>query len=210
MSRVIVMPSALPVMRQVWGIRSADMRFSNALTGSGQTQVGGPPRRTCSLVSEAKIPQRAEGAMWRVLLHDLGGTVNRVAVHDTLRPLPLGTARGTWTADAAAAGAMALTINAGAAQAGRTLLAGDWIGVHQESVFHRQLLLVMADAVADTAGRIAVRTALPLRADLPAGGPVAWDRPTCLMQATSSEQQWTLESRQEGGYAIDLVERWET
>lgn len=205
---IITLPPNLPVKRQDFGIQSFDLSFSSGDTGSTQVAVLAPPRRTCALVSQERIPVMAEAAMWRALAHALRGRVNVLAVHDVLQPAPRGTARGNWTAVAAGAGASALSIQLGAAQAGKTLLQGDWVGVNQGSI-HRQLLHVQADAVANATGLITVQFEPVLRIPVAAGSIVVWDRPTCLMRRTDSKSTWSSESRSQGGFSFDLVESWE-
>ncbi|KLN57616.1 hypothetical protein [Variovorax paradoxus] len=205
---IIDLPTSLAVQRQDFGIRTFDLTFANGDTGSSQVAVLAPPRRTCALVSEDRIPVLAQAAVWRALMHAMDGQVNVLAVSDLLQPAPRGTARGAWTAAAAAAGAASLTINMGAAQAGKTLLQGDWIGVNQTSI-QRQLLHVQADAVANAAGQIMVQFKPGLRVAVAAASAVVWDRPTCLMRKTDSQSKWSSSSRTQGGFSLDLMESWE-
>ncbi|WP_208513537.1 hypothetical protein [Variovorax paradoxus] len=205
---IVTLPPNLPVKRQDFGLQTFDLSFSSGDTGSTQVAVLAPPRRTCALVSEERIPSMSEAAQWRALAHALRGQVNVLAICDLLQPVPRGTARGTWTAMAALAGASSLSIQMGAAQAGKTLLQGDWIGVNQGSV-QRQLLHVQADAVADAAGLIVVQIEPVLRVAVAAGSAVVWDRPTCLMRRTDTKSNWSSESRAQGGFSFDLMESWE-
>lgn len=205
---IVTLPPNLPVKRQDFGIQTFDLSFSSGDTGSSQVAVLAPPRRTCALVSEERIPLMSEAAMWRSLVHALRGQVNVLAVSDMLQPAPRGTARGVWTALAATAGASSLSIQLGVAEAGKTLLQGDWIGVNQGSV-HRQLLHVQADAVANAAGLIVVQIEPVLRVTVAAGSAVIWDRPTCLMRKTDAKNNWSSESRTQGGFSLDLMESWE-
>jgi hypothetical protein len=205
---IIALPTSLPVKSQVFGIKSFDLTFANGDTGASQVTVLAPPRRTCSLVSEERIPVLAQAAAWRSLIHALDGQVNQLAVFDLLQPAPRGTARGAWTSVATAAGATTLSINMGEDQANKTLLQGDWIGVNQGAVY-RQLLHVQADAIANAAGLIAVSFKPALRVAVAGGVAVVWDRPTCLMRRTTTDNNWTSESRAQGGFSLDLMESWE-
>lgn len=204
----VSLPPNLPVKRQDFGLQTFDLTFSNSDSGSIQTSVLGPSRRTCALVSEDRIPVMAEAAQWRALVHALRGQVGRIAVHDLLNPVPRGTARGAWTAVAAAPGASTMTIRLGTPQAGKTLLTGDWIGVNQESN-QRQLLHIQADAAADVDGLITVTFEPVLRVAVATGSAVIWDRPTCRMRRTRTDTSWSSESRAQGGFSLDLVESWE-
>lgn len=207
---IIEWPLDLPVRSQDFGVDHFDLDFTNDDTGSGQTAVLGPRRMTCAMTSEDAVSiERA--ARWRSLIFALAGRVNQVAIWDVLHPTPRGTVRGLLTAaQPAAAGATTLYIQAGPAQAGRTLLQGDWIGVHQASAdVSRQLLHVQANAVVDGQGLMAVQIGVPLRVALPASSPVAWDRPTCLMRQTTTNNKWTSRSAGQSGFSMDLRERWE-
>lgn len=205
---IVTLPLDLPVKRQDFGLQTFDLTFSNADSGATQTAVLGPARRTCSMVSEDRIPVMAQAAQWRALIHSMRGQVGRIAIHDLLNPVPRGTARGAWTAVAALPGASTMSVRLGTPQAGKTVLMGDWIGINQESN-QRQLLHVQADAVADAAGLITLTFEPVLRTAVVTGSAVVWDRPTCRMRMTKSDTNWSSESRSQGGFSLDLVEAWE-
>ncbi len=206
---IIDLPQGLPVKSQAWGLRSYDQAFSNGDSGASQVAVLGPIRRTCSLVSEEAIPIADEAALWTGLAHALNGRVNRLAVYDVLRPQPRGTARGSWTAAAAAAaGSDMVVIQAGAGQAGRTLVPGDWVGVNQGGL-QRQLLYVRAPVQVDGAGLLSVSVAPALRWAVAAGAAIVWDRPTCLMRQVGTDAKWTSQGSATGGFSLDLIESWE-
>jgi hypothetical protein len=204
---IVQIPEELSILRQDFGIRNFDFTFTGGDTGATQTTLRAPPRRTCSIVSNDR-ELMVESAAWRVLLHALRGRVNQLAVYDMTQPEPLGTARGSWTAGGAGAGSATMQIAAGSAQAGRTLLAGDWIGVNQQSV-GRQLLHVQADAVADSNGTLTVVFEPVLRIAVGIGSAVAWQRPTCLMRRVSDETAWSGHpGDMQGGFSLDLMEDW--
>lgn len=205
---IVTLPLDIPVVSQTFGLTWYDLEHSNPDTGASQVKVLGPPRRTCSIVgNEREDPEAAP--RWRALVHALRGRVNQLAVYDLLNSEPRGSARGAWTAAAtAAAGAATLSISVGAAQDGRTLLQGDWIGVNQAGT-GRQLLHVQADAVA-AGGLLVVSVEPVLRLSVAAGSPIVWDRPTCLMRRTTRDTRWTVRPGElEGGFGLDLQESWE-
>jgi hypothetical protein len=205
---IVQIPEDLSILRQDFGIRTFDFGFEGSDTGATQVVLRAPPRRTCTIVSNDR-ELMGEGAAWRVLLHALRGRVNSLAVYDINQPEPRGTARGAWTSGGAAAGAASMIVDAGAAQAGQTLLAGDWIGVNQ-LVNGRQLLHVQADAVVDGSGRMLVVFEPVLRLAVAAGSTVVWQRPTCLMRRTSGETSWSTHPGEfEGGFSLDLMEDWQ-
>lgn len=207
---IIDWPLDLPVRSQDFGVDHFDLDFTNNDTGSGQVAILGPRRMTCAMTSEDAVPlERA--ARWRALIFALGGRVNQVAIWDVLHPVPRGTVRGVLTAaQPASAGSTTLYIHAGQAQAGKTLLQGDWIGVHQASSdVSRQLLHVQASTVVDSQGLVTVQIGVPLRVALPASSPIAWERPTCLMRQTTTNNKWTSQRAGQSGFSMDLRERWE-
>lgn len=204
---IVALPTNLLVSKHSFGVRRYDLTFAGGDTGSTQTAVLGPSRRTCSLTSPQLI-SAADSVRWRALLHALGGRVNHLAVYDRLNSEPKGTARGTWTASGAAVpGAKQMVINAGVAQAGKTLLTGDWFGVNQQGT-NRQLLHVQADAVVAGSGLVTVFFESALRSAVASGSAIAWDKPTCLMKSESDSDSWTVSAGYQGGFSLDLLEQW--
>lgn len=210
MSVIVELPSDINIASMEWGLMSFDLGNTNADTGSTQVAVLGPLRRTCAIVSNEREEDPEVMARWRALLHAMRGRVGRIAVWDVRSPEPRGTARGMWTVAAATpAGATSVALTA-AGQSGRTVLLGDWIGVHQEATgAARQLLHVQADAVVQ-GGAVTLQFEPALRVSLPVGAMVVWDRPTCLMRRTSNETRWKdTPGDFQGGYSLDLMESWE-
>lgn len=205
---IVQIPEELSILRQDFGLRNFDFTFAGSDTGATQTTVRAPARRTCTLVSNER-EALDDGAAWRVLMHALRGRVNVLAVYDVMQPEPRGTARGAWSCSGgAAAGAASMFINAGAAQAGQTLLAGDFIGVNQ-AANGRQVLHVQADAVVAGNGLMTVTFEPVLRLAVAAGSAIVWQRPTCLMRRTTDETSWGLHpGEMEGGFSLDLMEDW--
>lgn len=203
---IVELPVDLLVSQHSFGVRHYDLTFPGGDTGAVQTAVHGFPRRMCSLSSPQLISDE-DAARWRTLLHALRGRVNHLAVHDRLNSEPRGTARGVWTAGGAVAGAASMQIAIGSAQAGKTLLAGDWIGVNQQSS-GRQLLHVQSDAVADGNGTLTVIFEPVLRIPVALGSAVVWQRPTCLMKSQSDTDSWSVSKGKQGGFSLDLLEQW--
>lgn len=204
---IVTIPSGMLVKRQDFGTRDFGLEFSNADSGASQTAINGPPRMTCSLVSNDAM-DRGEAAAWRALVLALKGRVNQLAVYDILNAAPRGTMRGSLTlAAAAVAGVDTLRISGGSTQAGRTLLTGDWIGVNQGGS-NRQLLHVQADATADATGLMVVSVAPNLRVGIASGSSVVWDKPTCLMRRAVQENTWSSSGASQGAFNLDLLEDW--
>lgn len=204
---IIGLPSNLLASQHTFGVRHFDLSYPGGDTGSTQTVVHAPPRRTCSLTSPELVAPE-DSVRWRALLHALGGRVNHLAVHDRLNSVPKGSARGVWTAAVSAPpGSKTMVINAGVAQAGKTLLVGDWIGVNQLST-NRQLLHVQADAVVGEDGLMPVTFEFALRVSVGVGSSIAWDHPTCLMASQTDVDSWSASKGHQGGFSLDLMEQW--
>lgn len=115
----------------------------------------------------------------------LKGATNRIVLWNLRRPAPLGTMRGSPTLGVSvtqlANTATIVTI------AGQTLLAGDMIGMGG------QLVRVMADAVADGSGNLAVEFAPRTRAAISSGAAVAWDKPTAnfILASNGAPVDWS-------------------
>lgn len=204
---IITLPTNILWKRQQFGHQNFDLEFSGGDSGSSQVAVNGPPRWTCSLVSN-ELLDLDQAAAWRALVLSMKGRVNFLAVSDLLNSQPRGTLRGNLTAAVAtAAGAGTVQILAGTGQVGRTLRLGDWIGVNQGSS-NRQLLHVQQDAVVTANGMITVSFEPVLRVAVSAGSAVVWDRPTCLMRRNEQSGSWASEGAVQGGFSLELMEHW--
>lgn len=208
---VIAYPAGLQLVTQSWGQDRFDKTFSSGDTGASQTAVLGPPRWTCGFAASPALPA-ALAATWRALVLNMEGRINKLAVYDIANPRPRGTVQGFPTAFASAArGADSITIAAGSAMAGRTLLVGDWIGVNQAAEdVSRQLLMVTQDAVFNASGVATVSIRPRLRAPVLNSSLIVLERPTCLMRATIDNSRWQNSAgRLQGGFSLDLRESWE-
>lgn len=203
---IIAIPTGLLVTRQQFGLQDYGFTFDGSDSGATQSTILGPVRRTCSLSAGETAPPES-AVIWRTLVHALRGRVNHLAVYDLLNPRPKGSASGTPTAAATAAGANVMSLNFGAGQAGATLKQGDWIGVNQAGS-NRQLLHVQADTTVNGSGVMTVLFEPVLRMAVGAGSAVVLDRPTCLMKQTTEKNNWSASKRVEGGFSLDLMEQW--
>lgn len=82
MSQIITLPDDINIPTLTFGVISYDLAHENPDTGSTQVAVLGPPRRTCSIVSNEREEDPEMIGRWRALLHALRGRVNRLAVWD--------------------------------------------------------------------------------------------------------------------------------
>jgi hypothetical protein len=110
---VITFPTALEsyVAQQAIGQRRFDTFDASDVTGAVDVVVGGPPRWTMQLAAHDGMELPIAG-QWDALLLQLRGGVNHLAMHDFLRPLPTGTARGSsiTTSSTTALGASAVAV----------------------------------------------------------------------------------------------------
>ncbi len=163
-------------------------------SGSIQARSYGVPVWALQLVSPEAMTDR-EAGLWKATGLQLRGLVNHLEAFDPSRPAPLGSLRGTLTlALVAPAGTALLDITAGVGQAGRTLEAGDLLQVGN-GLGTSQLVVAMAPAVVDGAGRIVVAIEPPLRAEHPIGTSVTWDHPRVYMRRTEPRFGWQAYNR---------------
>ena len=204
---IITMPAGLQIVRQTWGQKRFDVRFSNGDTGAGQSRILAPPRWTTSLASQAELSP-VYSAIWRTMILALDGQVNQLEVYDIINAAPQGTLRGTLTLTAqATAGDASISITGGVGQAGKTLIAGDWLGFGSGTT--KQLLSVAANVTMDGSGSGVVSVKPSVRWTQTNGSAVTWDKPTARFRTTSDNNSWTAQSINQGGYSLDLMESWE-
>jgi len=196
---IISVPTGLSIAGQTWEQQRLDIEFRSMF--GAQAVEGGAPVWSTTITSSLKRPE-----LWQVLMMQLRGRSNQLALWNHGRPVPRGTMRGTMTATAAAQGATAMTVTA-SGQGGRTLLAGDYLGVG--SGLTQQVVMLTADAVANGSGVIAVSFEPPLRNALAAGAVITWDRPKALFRRTDSKAAW---EHSPGGIVkpmtLSLIEDW--
>jgi hypothetical protein len=207
---VITWPAALRAPAE-WTLSQAryDMLENSDATGHMAARLLGPPRWRVSLRCGDGFTLQ-EAGIYEAMLLQLRGGVNHLAVHDFVRAAPQGSMRGTMTLNGAhAAGVAALSVTAGAGQASRTLLAGDWLQLGT-GLGTSQLVKVMAAATSDAGGVIALTIEPPLRIGFAGGAAVAWDKPLAYFKQTGAPQ-WSYRPamrQKQSGFALDLLESW--
>jgi hypothetical protein len=198
---IIQFPADLRSAGQTWAQKRNDVEFRSAF-GAQALEASAP----VWAVSITATPDPTQIGRWKALLLQLRGRTNQLALWDKGREQPIGTMRGSMTAPATFQGATSLTITA-AGQAGKTLLAGDYLGVGTGLL--QQVVMVVADAVANASGVINVVFEPALRNSLSAGAVVTWYRPCALFRRQDSTSQW--ENKPGGivdGLSLDLLEDW--
>lgn len=193
---IIQVPAGLSVAKQTWGQRRNDVEFRSAF--GSQALEGSAPLWKCSMESGLKRP-----GIWQALIMSLKGRVNQLALWNMGRPQPLGTMRGSMTMAAAAQGATSLVITS-AGQSGKTLVAGDYLGVG--SGLTQQVVMVLTDAVANGSGVITVATEPPLRNAFASSATVTWYRPCALFRRQESETSWEHSPGVTLGMSLSLLE----
>jgi hypothetical protein len=195
---VVNLPTNFSVAKQTWEQARLDMNFTS-IFGAQAVEVGSPLWST-TISSSLKRPEQ-----WQAVMMQLRGRTNQLALWNFGRPVPKGTMRGTMTASAASMGATSMTITA-AAQGGKTLLTGDYLGVG--SGVTQQVVMLIADATSNGSGVITVSFEPALRNALSAGAVVTWDRPKALFRRTDSKAGWDYEPRVVREMSMSLLEDW--
>ncbi len=195
---VIQVPVGLSVARQTWIQQRNDVEFRSMF--GAQAQEASAPLWSTSITASLKRP-----ALWQAMMLQLRGRTNQLELWNMGRPQPLGTMRGAMTMAAAAQGATSLAITA-SGQATKTLLAGDYLGVG--AGLTQQVVMIIADAVADGTGAITVTTEPALRNAFAGGAIVTWYRPCALFRRKDSSSQWEYEPGVVKGMMLDLLEDW--
>lgn len=195
---VIQIPAGLSVARQTWAQKRNDVEFRSAF--GAQAVEASSPLWSTSIESTSKRPE-----LWHALMLQLRGRTNQVALWNMGRPQPKGTMRGAMTLAAVFQGATSLTITS-AGQAGKTLLAGDFLGVG--AGLTQQVVMVTGSATANASGVITVPTEAALRNPFSGGAVVTWYRPCALFRNQNSVSQWEYVPGRTQGMSLDLLEDW--
>ncbi len=158
-------------------------------------------------VELAGVPSRtADAVLIETMLESLDGFRNQLALWNLVRPIPVGTMRGTMVLDAPAAqGTLSLSI-AAAGEAGKTLLQGDLLGIG--TGITQQAVRVAADATADGSSVIAVTLGTPLRNAFSAGTPVTWNKPMALFRQKSLNEGIEYVPAIGQPWSLQLIEDW--
>ena len=191
---IIAVPSTFKVDSFSIFLATNERSFASPYGGSEQVLDMGNDRWNISVT----LPRGPLEIMARneAFINALRGQTNICYLWNMKQRTPLGTMRGTPTAQGAGIGVQALNINT---TPGATLNAGDMIGVSG------QLLQVASDAVADGSGVMAVTFVNRLRLAVVGGTAVIWDRPTAPFRKVSKVSFQHYFGYAEG-VSIDFVE----
>jgi len=202
---IITIPPGLCVQRVDWGTVNYDLKSSFSDTGASQSKRLAPNRWSAAIVAPDKMTRR-EAGIFSALISALNGQVNKLAVYDMQYPVIAGSARGVWTvSEPSARWSNTLAVYLGTAYAGKTVLKGDLVGVHQDSD-RRQLLQVREDSGVDPLGYMRLYFDHALRYALVPGDIVVYDRPTALMERNTTTSSWSGTGSLRGGHSLDMIE----
>lgn len=186
-----------------WNKMRRDVVFSS-IFGS-QALEGGSPLWEADLQGVPQVWPEAHQMV--AFLESFEGYRNQLALWNLAQPYPIGTMRGTIKlAFSAAKGAGELAIYAGSGQAGKTLLAGDLLGVG--SGLTQQVVRVMEGEVATGSGDMTISISPPLRNAFAADAVVTWDRPKALFRQKSANAGIEYTPGIGQPWSLSLVEDW--
>ena len=159
--------------RMRFGASTPKAGFAAMFTGQTQTISHAADRLMCTIT----LPpcSRADAGLREAFFMSLVSTGDWVRLWHRQRPVPLGTLRGSPTAQAAAsAGARTLSVQT---TAGATMLGGDILGVNG------QLLIAKYEgATANGSGVMSLPLVLPIRAAISSAAALTWNAPTATWQ----------------------------
>lgn len=158
-----------------------DLQRSNTSPLSGYTQTVSLPGARWGWDMDFPAQLTDEREALEAYLLRLSGREHRVQLWDLKRPRPRGTCNLAGVTMSASAAQFAVQLQLAGCGVGRTLLAGDWIGL-----VTGQVVRVVANATANGANVMTVEVRHMLRSAVPAGSAVTVDRPAALYTRTES------------------------
>lgn len=209
----IAFPRGLTPARMQWGLEAAVLRSPSLSNGSERVIARAGSRWTAVLGYEAMDP--AQTRAMRAFLARLRGGAEMALIAPMMHPQPAGTLRGapvvlgggqTGRAWVSPEGERFTVLDLRDCQPGRTLLAGDFVGIDG------QVHMIARDAMANTSGIMSIAIEPPRRVPPADGALVVWDRPTVAMRLTQSSwaQQFGAPTRPgwSSGLELQFSESW--
>lgn len=184
--------------RLVWGSLSSATAWSSPYTGQAQSISHLADRLRVSMDLPPCVADLAGSREAFFMAATSAGSW--ISLHNLVRPVPLGTLRGSPTVAAdALAGARFLSVQTSPAA---TLLAGDVLGVGQQII-----QCGYGGAVANGTGLMVVPLVLPLRQAAAIGAAVTWSAPQATFQLLSLQSAFAYSpGRIQEGLQVDLAE----
>lgn len=203
----ITVPAGLLISGWEFGQKTFSSGLANAASGAEQVSILGPSRWKMTMGTELNL-KPAQAALWRKMLIALCGRTNRLVMYDLANPAPLGTYRGSPVLQTTVAAGVKSIVIVDATQAGKTLLAGDWVSITGGG--NSQLLSVAADATANGSGVMTVTFEPTLRYGFTGGSAtIQWDKPTTTFRRADPEVSWSSKGAMQGGFSVSFIESWE-
>lgn len=194
----ITWPTSLIPQTVGVSLRKAGLQFRSPFNGTTQAIDFVAERWVLSLTMPPK--RRSTSGQVEALLFSLAGGIERVRCWHFVRPVPLGTMRGTPTMTSQAVrGDASLAITS---LSGYTLKAGDMIGAGG------QLFMVGADCVTNGSNLITVPIINRVRATIAGGASVTWDAPTADFIMPAMQPAVAYRPAILDGVPFDLEEIW--
>ena len=191
--------------------RVASIRWNKAVQAvvfksifGSQSLAGAAPLVMASISGVSET--RAQGRLIESLFDSLNGFSNQLALWNVELPVPAGTMRGVMTLRDPVAQGQTFIIPIASGQAGKTLKAGDLLGIGSGAT--QQVVRVAADAVADGTGAAYVTIQTPMRNAFAAGAAVAWDRPKALFRLNSPFEGLIYGPEGAEPWSVELREDW--
>jgi hypothetical protein len=199
---VIAYPATLIPASMTWGQQRRDVIYSSVF-GSQAVEAAAP---LWIITIAGTVQKDSTAGQWQSLFLKLRGKVNQLEIFNIVRPVPLGTMRGTMTFNGNhSQGATTISISASGENA-KTLLQGDFIGFGTTTT--RQMVMVVADATSNGSGIISVTVEPPLRNAFSTGASITWDTPKLSCRVIQKDFIWNYSPGMVSGFSLNLVEDW--
>lgn len=177
------MPSAPRFKRDTFGLVANTQEHASPLSAVVQTRELPGARWQATYVLPPMPPALA--APWRAFLVGLRGRAGRFYGYDPDARIPRGTARAALIDGAGQSGT---TLKLKGLGVGQTLLAGDYLAY--DTGRGRTLHIVVADATADSSGRMAVLVEPPIRTPPPNDAAAILTEASCVMMLSDDAVGW--------------------
>lgn len=204
MATVITLASDILLGNFAISLRNYDVEEVSPLTGHSDVNVFGHPRWAAVIQPMSGLEKRFAAA-WEVLALQFRGKRNVVALWDVVKPEPLGTLRTNPTLVSAAS--RSATLACGAGNAGKTLLAGDWIQLG-DGLGVSQLVKLTEASTANGSGQMTVAFEPYLRISLTGGLPCRVIRPVAYYGLEEQAPGWSYAGHLQNIDQIKLLERF--
>ena len=179
-------------------LASNTMHFQSPLSGAMQTVEFPGARWKASFTLDSLA--ESDAALLRAFGAKLRGRAGRFYLHHMANPNLRGTVTGSPSVNGG--GQTGNTLALASCGAGKTILAGDFIGVNGE------LKMVVANATADGGGYMTVTIEPPLRSSPTNGSTVTTVKPTATFMLSEDSWRDLVKAPYIATFVVDAVEVW--